>query len=142
MKRHFYFGAAILLSLTVGLASCGKSKDNTSTDESAIPSMYEIEDTFDMDPAILEEVAGTETYETGSRYSAGASSSSSSYGAASVEDFKDQAREGIDKTHDAIDDAADQLKEAGVDSRLVDKAAKDAHKAVDQSESALDEIDD
>lgn len=53
--------------------------------------------------------------------SAGSSSSSSAVGA-----YKAAVHEGADAYHDAIDEAADQLKEAGVDRPYVDKAAKDA----------------
>ena len=64
--------------------------------------------------------------------SAGSSSSSSAVGA-----YKAAVHEGADAYHDAIDEAADQLKEAGVDRPYVDKAAKDSHKVMDDAGNEL-----
>ena len=134
MKKFMYFASVATFVLTVGLSSCGKSKETQVVDENATPSMEEINEvTYTTDDSGMEEMS-TESgsYSGSGSTSAGSSSSSSAVGA-----YRDAVREGVDAYHDAIDEAAEQLKEAGVDRRYVDKAAKDAHKAMDDAENEL-----
>lgn len=141
MKKFLYFASTAAFVLTVGLSSCGKSKETQVVDENGAPSMYEIDEvTYMIDEPVTEEMT-TESgnYNGSSSTSAGSSSSSSS---SAVDAYKDALQEGIDAYHGAIDDAADQLKEAGVNSHVVDKAAKNAHKVMDDAESELDNLGD
>ena len=137
MKKSFYFASAVVLALTIGLSSCGKSKDAQGSDEST--TILEMSDEYssDVDGLIEEASSMMESYTTGD----GSSENTSSY-STSIDDYKDAAREGADRSREAIEDAADRLKEAGVNSKMVDKAVKEAHKAVEQAESMLDDWDD
>ena len=141
MKKFLYFASAAAFVLTVGLSSCGKSKETQVVDENAAPSMYEIDEATYMidEPGMEEMTTESGNYNSSGSTSAGSSSSSSSSAAGA---YRDAMQEGIDAYHGAIDDAADQLKEAGINSHIVDKAAKDAHKAMDDAESELDNFGD